>query len=338
MRQDSTINNDLKADEHVTFVYPRDMIILVSVLMMSIVVMVLVATVSARPFWLRTFMVLSIVWFTAMCLKHLLRLNERIGIAKQAISLNSPRASISIPWEDIARVTKRTSLLERGQLVIESKDGKRITAGEQLIGFYELCEIVNQRGDWIRRGELSQFLTRGVSSDRTGSAEQSGPVGSPSQPAVVGLPKCAECGSAELMPLNGWLAGFFVACGVCGKVRRKDTPANLSSWIRLVSRAWLDLSTLMWTLTLATSGALGFMLFVSVVYVVVWAVWNFILAPLAGTGGFSILDPHYLSWVGFPTFIVSIFLLMALRYFPKGFLSSLFHRSSLRKKNTGGQE
>jgi hypothetical protein len=169
--------------------------------------------------------------------------------------------------------------------------------------------------------------------DRTGFAEHSGkPAVSPRGP-VAAAQKCVECGSDELVALNGRLANFFVACAVCGRVRRKDPAAHLDWFTRFASRAWLILNSIAWTVVLSVLWPLALMLFVSFGYLFVWAVWNFVLVPLAGTETFSILEfSNFLRW-WLPSFFVSILLLIAaVRYLPERILPSFFRDSSFRKR------
>jgi hypothetical protein len=314
----------------VTFGYLRGTILVTSGLLAAVIVMVIAAAVFTQSAWLRMFMVSCVGYFSAVCAKQLLRLNERIVITQRAITLSSPRNTTTIPWVDIIRINRQTSLLERERLTIQSSGGLRITAGEPLLGYYELVDIVNQRVGWPPKDEGSRDETVEIAVDKIGT---NGQCATSSEGGVVHRHRCAECGSTQLTPLKGWLRTLYVACESCGHVQRAVTQMRRGSWIYLASRAWLIASCALWSLILSVVGVACLMLLVMVGYLVVWAGWNFVVAPIGGLPRFKFLELRNFGLWWIPSFFVSSGLLVLfVRYSPERLLPSFLRDSPVRRK------
>ena len=91
--------------------------------------------VSTERTWLRIMLALSVPLFLAINLKALMRLGDSVELTSEGITRRSLFGETRIPWSDVKRVHKYTSLLERDCLRIESVTGDRITVSEYLVGY-----------------------------------------------------------------------------------------------------------------------------------------------------------------------------------------------------------
>lgn len=129
-----------------TYEYARFGILLQTMVMLPIYVLWIWDIVTTDEVTLRhVFFVLALVFFSAINLRALIRLRERITVSSDGVTKKTALSQTHISWSSVARVKPYFSWLEWSCYRVESVDGAYITVSQMLRGYEELYGKLKRR-------------------------------------------------------------------------------------------------------------------------------------------------------------------------------------------------
>lgn len=298
----------------ITYRYARFSILAPSVVMIPGYLLAAWVIATAQNGWTRALVIAGLAFLIAVTVRSLLRLGDIIVITSEGLTRKSLFGEMYLTWSKIKLVKKYTSLLERDCFRVEATGGESVSVSEYLVGYDDLYKLVLDLAP-------------------PGAAESAEPVMGQRVKVESGDRKCPTCGSVEFAPMKGSLLDFYQSCTTCGAIMPAPSVRGGSRQALMLARASLVGQTILGTTLGAVVLALGFLLFLCVGYVLVWAGWNFLISPIAGVSRFSILETrNFFRWCLPGVFVSTAILILLVRYLPLRFLPSVFHASTFRKQ------